>query len=126
MRLAIVGSRQFRPMSLVHDFVQSLKPETVVVSGGALGVDCIAELAAMKRGLVTDIFPADWDRLGKRAGFIRNQEMIATVQGVVAFWDGKSPGTKHAIELAIDAKLWIRVYGSQGQLLMKSDHLPSE
>lgn len=44
--------------------------------------------------------PADWERLGKRAGFIRNIEMVDVSSHLVSFWDGKSRGTKHTIDYA--------------------------
>ena len=40
------------------------------------------------------------DKYGKRAGFIRNCEMVDCCDGVVVFWDGKSKGTKHTIDYA--------------------------
>lgn len=48
-----------------------------------------------------DRYPADWDRLGKRAGFVRNELMID--QGpslVLAFWRNRSKGTHHTMNLA--------------------------
>lgn len=51
-------------------------------------------------------FPADWDRYGKRGGYIRNEEMAKySVKDnnygmLIAFWDGESRGTKHMINLA--------------------------
>ena len=99
-RIAIVGSRGFLDIDAVNTFVDNLPPTVVVVSGGALGVDTAAEKRATLRGLYTDIFFADWDQHGKKAGYLRNWEMIKTVDAVVAFWDGKSKGTKHSIDIA--------------------------
>lgn len=113
-RLAIVGSRDFPKPELVKQFVERLQRDTVVVSGGARGVDSVAVEAARQRGLATEVFEADWDRLGKRAGIERNARMIDTVHGLVAFWDGKSRGTQHAIQCAKSRGLWLRVYVIDG------------
>ena len=53
-------------------------------------------------GLTAVIFPAEWKKYGKRAGYIRNHDIIKNSDHVVAFWDGKSRGTLHSIELARD------------------------
>ena len=45
-------------------------------------------------------FPADWNTYGKSAGFVRNIEMAENATALIAFWDGKSSGTKHMIETA--------------------------
>lgn len=98
--MAIVGSRDFGSPDLVRRFVAGLPPGTVVVSGGARGVDTWAEDAAKANGLETKVFKADWDTLGKRAGYVRNLEIVAYCDKVVAFWDGLSRGTKHTMDAA--------------------------
>ena len=54
-------------------------------------------------------FPADWDKYGKAAGFIRNEQMAQNADALVVFWDGKSRGTKNMIELAAKYKLKVRI-----------------
>ncbi len=114
MKLAIVGSRDFPDMELVRAFVIQLKPDTTVVSGGARGVDMHAVWQADEQGLATEVFRADWDRHGKSAGFLRNQHIVEAADGLVAFWDGTSKGTKHSIDLAVKKGIWTRVYQSDG------------
>lgn len=109
-RLAIVGSRGFANLAAVRQFVGRLRPSTVVVSGGARGVDQVAVEAAKARGLAVDIFPADWDRYGRSAGFKRNKELVDSVDGLVAFWDGQSRGTWHSVRLAQQRGIWLRVF----------------
>lgn len=55
------------------------------------------------------IFPADWDRYGKAAGYLRNTEMAKNADALVAFWDGMSLGTRHMIETAKAHGLKVRV-----------------
>lgn len=108
-RIAIVGSRGFPQLDEVRKFVKSLPEDTVVVSGGAPGVDRAAELAAKERGLEVLIFLAEWDRLGKRAGFVRNKKIVQAADEVVAFWDGVSPGTRSTLELARAANKPVKI-----------------
>ncbi len=70
------------------------------------GADWLGEQYAKVAGYEVSKFPADWDRLGKRAGYVRNAEMAKFAAAdknygvLAAFWDGKSRGTKHMIDLA--------------------------
>ena len=100
MKVAIVGSRNFADRCAVELFVSRLSPDDEVVSGGARGVDTWAVEYAKSLGLRTVIFPANWNANGLSAGFIRNKLIINAADRVVAFWDGKSKGTAHSIELA--------------------------
>lgn len=97
MKIAVVGSRDFKPLSLVESFIQGLPDDSIIISGGARGVDSIAERAAKNRGLQTIIYPAQWDKYGKAAGMMRNTDIIKDSDIVVAFWDGKSRGTQDSI-----------------------------
>lgn len=99
-RVAIVGSRDYPDLDAVRRFVASLPDGTVVVSGGARGVDRTAENAALARGLSVESYPADWQAHGKAAGYLRNQTIVAVSDCVVAFHDGRSPGTAHTIQIA--------------------------
>lgn len=73
---------------------------TEVVSGGARGVDRLGEQWARAVHLPCTVFPADWDRHGKAAGFIRNEEMARYADALIAIWDGKSRGTADMIARA--------------------------
>ena len=68
-----------------------------IVSGMARGADTLGYLFAMSHNVVTYKFPADWDRYGKSAGYMRNREMGLFADGLVAFWNG-SKGTQHMIQ----------------------------
>jgi len=97
MKIAIVGSRKFPMLSMVRDYVMSLPPHYMVVSGGARGVDSCAEDCAMINGNARKIFEADWKKYGRTAGLIRNSQIVDAADNVVAFWDGKSKGTLDTI-----------------------------
>ena len=87
----------------------------VIVSGGARGADKAGEMYANEEKFDLEIFPADWKKFGKSAGFRRNEQMANVADAVVAFWDGKSNGTKHMIETAEKNNLDLRVinYGNK-------------
>lgn len=109
--LLIVGSRGINDYSFVSSKIDKLiapiryKYRFLIVTGGARGVDSLAERYASENGMDIYIIPADWNKYGKAAGYIRNEEMhrhIASFEhrGCIAFWDGKSKGTAHSFELA--------------------------
>jgi hypothetical protein len=100
IRIAIVGSRDYPDMKQVRDYVDTLCDDVIVISGGARGVDRIAETQARQRGLRVKIYHAEWERFGKSAGYRRNADIVANSDMVVAFWDGHSRGTAHTIKLA--------------------------
>jgi len=100
MKLAIIGSREFNDYNLLKKSLEHYKFKiTKVVSGAARGADSLGEKWAIENKIETLIFPADWDKHGKAAGFIRNEDIIKNCDCCIAFWDGKSPGTKHSISL---------------------------
>lgn len=84
-RIAIVGSRDYPLLGSVELFVKTLDSTTMIVSGGARGVDRTAERAAKHRGLRALIFPADWPTYGKRAGYIRNEQIVDNADEIVVF-----------------------------------------
>lgn len=87
-----------------------MNPEGIqIVSGGARGADKLGELYAHTNLHSLKVFPADWEKFGKSAGYIRNEEMAKYADCLVAFWDGKSRGTKHMIDLAHKHGLQVRV-----------------
>ena len=103
MKLAVVGSQTFSSydtLSIVLDEIRKLYEITVIVSGGAKGADSLAEIYAADNNITTDIYPAEWDKYGKGAGFIRNKTIWDNSDLGVAFWDGKSKGTAHSFKLS--------------------------
>jgi hypothetical protein len=99
MKVAIIGSRDFASLTKVRDYVNQLPNDTIVISGGARGVDTVAETTAKARGLQTIVIRPDWTK-GKGAGMERNTQIVATADKVVAFWNGSSRGTADSISKA--------------------------
>lgn len=102
IRLAIVGSRSFGDYELLLRKIAEIYGEyeiECVVSGGAIGADSLGARYAAENGIPLVEHKPDWGRYGKAAGFIRNRYIIEDCTHCIAFWDGKSRGTKNDIDL---------------------------
>jgi hypothetical protein len=113
-RLIIAGGSEFSDYALLQkkvDLMLSAKRfshHIEIVSGKAKGADTLGEQYAKANGFSIKEFPADWN-LGKSAGYLRNKEMAEYAHACICFWDGKSKGTKHMIDLATEAGINLRV-----------------
>ena len=111
MRYAIIGSRTCTSRKFVFPILDKiLHSGDIVVSGGAKGADSLAEEYARQMGFTVVVYKAMWDLYGKSAGFKRNVQIIDDADEIIAFWDGKSKGTRHSINLAKAAKKPVHVY----------------
>ena len=104
MIAAIVGSRDFNDYDKLCKFIYKTCIDEnysirEIVSGGARGADKLGEQFAKNYNLSLKIYEADWQKYGRRAGFVRNVDIIKYCDICFAFWDGESHGTKHDIEL---------------------------
>lgn len=109
MRLIIAGCRDFNPddhrmAKEVESIERALGKATEIVHGGAKGVDSAAARWAGLVGRPSRCFMADWNTYGKAAGPLRNREMAKYGDALLAFWDGRSPGTRNMIDEAAWAK----------------------
>jgi hypothetical protein len=112
MRVIIAGSRSFNDYQLLEsscDMILQSIDKIEIVSGTANGADKLGESYATKHGYEIKRFPAEWDKHGKSAGYIRNEEMAKYADQLIAFWDGKSKGTMHMINLAKKYNLDINI-----------------
>lgn len=110
LRIAIVGSREYPNLDEVRQFVFELERDTVVITGGAAGVDNMALDTARYYRMPYEIYPPNWTRHGRSAGIVRNRTMVETADEVVAFWDGTSRGTKFTIDYAKQVGKPVRVF----------------
>lgn len=132
MRLIIAGSRSLYGPEGVLIVKKGLKNSgwapNEIISGNARGVDKIGEQIAKENSIDLTIFPANWSKYGKAAGFKRNYKMIWYASifdkklascpdhlkgALLAIWDGKSKGTKSIIDLAAKYMLPLFVYKFQ-------------
>lgn len=102
LNVAVVGSRTTTPdmVQAVHRLIDGMPESFAIISGGAKGVDTIAQIRAEGRGMFVKVFKPEWKRHGRRAGMLRNRVIIASADVVFAFWDGESPGTQNSINLS--------------------------
>lgn len=112
MRIIIAGGRDFDNYKLLTNTLHEIvfyDPDAEIVSGKAKGADSLGEKYAKEMDIPIKEFPADWNKYGKSAGYIRNKQMAEYSDVLVAFWDGKSKGTKHMIDLAKENKLIVYI-----------------
>lgn len=130
MKYGIVGSRaeKLGKMAKTYEravkaYVRSLPRHFMVVTGGATGVDRWAEEEAVRLGMKTQIFPVDRVGLppfglpGSREEFARraharNQQIVDFSDAIIAFWDGKSPGTRDCLKRAANGE-----YDKSGRII---------
>jgi len=101
LRVAVVGGRDFKDEQQLKNVLDELNPRpTQIISGGAKGADTLAKKYADSNNIICTVVPARWELYGRAAGPIRNKEIVRLSDMVVAFWDGKSRGTKNTINTA--------------------------
>lgn len=111
MKLAVVGSRTWKDWLMVRQEINKFPClETEIVSGGAAGVDRMAKDVAERDNFSYTEFRPDWNKYGKRAGAVRNKQIVDYCDKLIAFWDGQSKGTKISIDLAEKAGKLLKVY----------------
>jgi len=96
MRLAIIGSRSLNRCEMENNLPEGI---TEIVSGGAKGIDTLAEAYARKKGIPVRIFLPDYPRYRRAAPLKRNEAIAEYADEAIAFWDGKSKGTAHTVAL---------------------------
>ncbi len=130
--ILIAGTRTYDDYEqfsfVVDNALSNHTPEdTVIISGGATGADCLAERYAKEKGIELIIMPADWATHGKSAGPIRNRAMHVKLsgyenRGCLCFWDGKSKGTYHNFKLAKEFNTPLVVFSYRTGKYLKQDH----
>ena len=111
MKVAVIGSR-----GIIIDNLQDYLPEgtTEIVSGGAKGVDTCARDFALANGITLTEFKPEYNRYGRGAPLKRNITIIEYADMVLAFWDGKSKGTKFVIDACGERGIPVTVHLIEG------------
>lgn len=113
MKVIIAGGRDFSNYEFLKmkcDAILYGKPSVEIVSGTANGADKLGERYSIEKGYKLTKFPAQWEKFGKSAGYKRNQQMADYADTLIAFWNGRSRGTKHMIDIAKSQGLNISVF----------------
>ena len=97
MKLLIVGSRSIKTFDL-SEYVSS--DIDVIISGGADGIDSVAEEYADKKKLSKIIIRPRYDLYGRAAPIKRNEIMVDMADEMLVIWDGVSRGTKYTADYA--------------------------
>jgi len=104
-------------MSILHDALSATDFNiTEVVCGMARGADKLGYDWAVSNKIPVKEFKPNWEKHGKRAGFLRNIEMADYADGLIALWDLKSKGTEHMISAMVD-----RGKGVEIQIIKEKD-----
>lgn len=97
MRVAVIGSRTFEDYDLIKDTLKCVYI-TEIISGGDSGADKLAEKYAEEKGVPIRVIPHTENP--EQTSINRTYSIINLAQLVIAFWDGKSQGTKDLINYA--------------------------
>lgn len=97
MKLLIVGSRSIKRFDL-SGYIPC--EASMIISGGALGIDSVAEKYADDHKMSKLIIRPRYDLYGKAAPLIRNKEMVDLADEILVIWDGKSRGTMYTVKYA--------------------------
>lgn len=107
-RIAVIGSRKYKSLELVPQWLEFAKEKyeaecggVIIISGGAEGVDRTAENWAIEKKVNRDIFKPNYSKYhGKVAPLMRNKQIVESADFILAFWDEDSTGTEHALNYA--------------------------
>lgn len=114
--IIIAGGRDFDDYSFLQSkclpIIERLMADydVIIMSGHAKGADLLGERFAEEHGLKFEVYPADWKTHYRSAGFRRNEQMGDVANGLIAFWNGESHGTKHMIEYARSKEVDVNVF----------------
>ena len=117
MKVAIVGSREivrYDAQTILRHLPKNAK---TIISGGARGVDTLAENFALGQGFSFIKILPDYQKHGKKAPVLRNLEIVQQADYLLAIWDYQSRGTAHAIVHCIEQGVPVRILDADGCLL---------
>ncbi len=104
-KIAVGGSRSIESYELICSVLDNLiMPGDIILSGNAPGADRLGERYAQEHGLEFKIIPSEWEKHGLKATMMRNEVLLKAADCIIIFWDRKSEGSKHMIEIASRAK----------------------
>lgn len=107
MKVAVVGSRSLH----CHELEKYLPADTsVIITGGAVGIDSDAEKLADSKGIKKIVVYPDYELYGKTAPLVRDRILVDMADLVVAVWDGVSPGTRYTISYAKQMNVPVKLY----------------
>jgi hypothetical protein len=117
MKVLVTGGRDYKDYGVVAQELAKLKPDTIV-QGGATGADHLARVWANANNVLCVTYPAQWKQHGKKAGYLRNKQMLEEEQPdlVLAFPGGK--GTANMVKIATDNNTAVQLAPLPSEQLM--------
>jgi hypothetical protein len=114
-KIAISGSRSIDSFELVSNVLDNILVEgDILLSGNAPGVDRLGEEYARENGYECRLVPSEWENHGPKATMLRNEVLLKASDFIICFWDEKSEGAKHMIDIAKKAKKLLALVNPQG------------
>ena len=108
-RILICGDRNYKDWLRIQDYLNTISRTTIIIHGGARGADSLAGNLATSLKMKVIKFPAEWDKYGKAAGVLRNQQMLDEGHPDLVVYFHKdienSKGTKDMVTRAVDNKI---------------------
>jgi len=99
-KFAIIGSRSFNNYYLMQKYLDKyLPPHAIIVTGHAEGADRLAECYSSTHKIPLEVYEANWEIFGSEAVYRQRKDIVANSFQCIAFWDGKSTGTKTLIDM---------------------------
>ena len=111
MKIAIIGSRKLNDPEEVYHIITENIPRNCseVVSGGADGIDKLAQRYAEENHLYFRVFLPEYDKYGSAAPIMRNDQIVEYADMVYAFWDMESHGTRYSIKKCIETQKPVKI-----------------
>lgn len=125
MRILVCGDRNWTNKQAILRELKDFPKDTTVIHGAARGADTIGGIVAKELGFKIEAFPANWRKYGKRAGPIRNRQMLeAKPDLVLAFHPdlNKSKGTKHMVQISQEAGIKTKVITGKLRVFTSTTH----
>lgn len=112
--LAVVGVNQFNDYAFVErkikvELDKLTDPLREIIISEEKGVSALGRLYATQNKVKHRVFKADWDKNGKQAGFLRNDDIVSAAHRMIIFFDGKCRYTKDVIDRALGARKLIKI-----------------
>tara|TARA_B100000949_G_C14020656_1_gene341131 strand:+ start:298 stop:645 length:348 start_codon:yes stop_codon:yes gene_type:complete len=113
MKILVCGSREWTDKNKIKKELSKYSKEDVLIHGGCRGADKLAGEVGKELGMKIEVYYADWKTHGKKAGPLRNQQMLdeGKPDKVYAFHEDidSSKGTKDMVNRAKKEKLEIKI-----------------
>lgn len=121
-KFAIIGSRAFNNYYLMQKYLDKYLPSyATVVTGHANGSDQLAEVYAQNHHIPLEIYESQWEIFGKDAILRQRKDIVNNSNYCIAFWDGKSAGTKRLIDMFKDAGKPVTIIDISEDDIIKQD-----